>query len=583
MKPIGATMTFLIILISINLFAEDLNLSQLFLSDNKDLFIQMPELKKRQDSCLRFIKEETYFGDFPTCMLRGTGDQQLPPLTEEVVQKLSEKLKTKTGPQFEGKELFKIERRYDDAIKKLGDYYFQKLHEGLYGTPKKDDPLAWSKQRYVEHSTFYEIYKNQVSKNLIETLSSYCIEADKENSFIISTKKEERAKVRERNIKNLEIITGTAEKATSLAFQDWETCMQGIQHICYQTPYYNKKKELIYDYSQNLGNSKADREYSQKRSCLVMDYLKGARQTILKVTEIQKLMNYVDGSSNKRIDWFKDIAGIELFSDAKIPIDSLTGITSSDIKKSGMEKENTAIVEFIKTKCVKNQDPEECQKAIFADEDKTYQLASEISLKTEAMLNKIEKMDDAELRVYLTEQGYPAKKIAELEKYKDELKNEIIERYKADQQALIDQLGQKIEAKTLKKITPEKQKEKIDKILEELTERPKEFAQLIHFNNMISGYLTVTSEGKRSKNFQSIFREISPEVEDQDKAEVKHIERLKQELASHSISDSTEKKEVEGISVDALNKAVLIYQTEKMAERPIEGWDEADAQKFDSL
>jgi len=40
---------------------------------------------------------------------------------------------------------------------------------------------------------------------------------------------------------------------------------------------------------------------------------------------------------------------------------------------------------------------------------------------------------------------------------------------------------------------------------------------------------------------------------------------------------------VEGISVDALNKAVLIYQTEKMAERPIEGWDEADAQKFDSL
>ncbi len=583
MKPIGPTMIFLIFIVSINLFAEDLKLSQQFLSENKDLFIEMPSLKKRQDFCLKSIKEETYIGDFPSCILRGTGDGQLPPLTSEEIEILSEKLKTKTGPQFEGKELFKIEREYDNAIKKLGDYYFEKLHEGLYGAKEKDDPLAWSKYRYVEHSTFYEIYKNQVSKNLIETLSSYCIEADKENSFIISTKKEERAKVREKNIKNLEVITGEGLKATSLAFTDWETCMQGIQHICYKTAYYNKKKELIYDYSQDLGTDKADTEYSQKRACLVMDYLKNARQTILKVTEIQKLMNYVDGTSSKRIDWFKDIAGIELFSDAKIPIDSLTGFTSSDLKKSEMEKENTAIIEFIKKKCGNNQDPKECQNAIFADEEKTYKMAAEISLKTEAMLNRIEKMDDSELRAYLTEQGYPAKKIAELEKYREELKNEIIERYRTEQEALIDQLAQRIESKSLIKITPEKQKEKIDRILEELTERPKEFGQLIHFNNIISGYLTVTSEGKRSKNFQSIFREINPEIEGQDKDEIKRIERLKKELAGHSIYDSPEKKEVEGVSVEALNKAVLIYQTEKMAERPIEGWDEADAQKFDSL
>jgi hypothetical protein len=91
LKPIGATMALLIVLISINLFAEDPNLSSLFLSENKDLFIQMPELKKRQDSCIKFIKEETYIGDFPSCMLRGTGDEQLAPLTNEEIQKLSEK------------------------------------------------------------------------------------------------------------------------------------------------------------------------------------------------------------------------------------------------------------------------------------------------------------------------------------------------------------------------------------------------------------------------------------------------------------------------------------------------------------
>lgn len=579
-------MGLILFFLSINLFAQDPILSSEYLSEHKDLFTEIPELQKRQKSCLDLIKQGTFTGDVPNCVIKGTGDGQIPPLTEEQINQLTEKLKTKVGPQFEAKELFTVERRYDSSIKKLGDYFFQKLNESLYGKADKDDPLAWSKKRLVEHSTFYEIYKNQVSKNLIETLSSYCIEADKENSFIISIKKEEREKIREKNIKNLEIIYGEGQKATSLAFQDWEECMQGIQHICYKTPYYNRKKELIFDYSQDLGQTKVDQEYSQRRACIVMSYLRGARQTILKVTEIQKLMNYVDGSTNKRIDWFKEIAGIELFSDAQIPVDSITGIVSGDIKKSEMEKEVTKNLEALKEKCTKNQNEKECQKFIFEDEEKTYKLASEIALKTEAMLNKIEKMDDAQLKIFLSEQGYSPEKIKELEKYKSELKNEIIERYQTEQQALIDQLAKKIESRTLEKALPEEQKEKIDKIIEELSSRPKEFTQLVHFNNMISGYLTVTADGKRSKNYQSIFREIAPMEDEkgaQDIEEKKRVERLKQRLAEHSISVSATKKEVQGISVEALNNAVLIYQTEKMAERPIEGWDESDTQKLESL
>ncbi|MFI5390058.1 MAG: hypothetical protein ACHQYQ_01760, partial [Bacteriovoracales bacterium] len=296
--------------------------------------------------------------------------------------------------------------------------------------------------------------------------------------------------------------------------------------------------------------------------------------------------NYVDGDSDKRIDWFKDIAGLDLFSETKTPIDSITGITSSDFKKSEMEKENLVLVEKLKDKCVTNRDPKECQKLIFQNEDKSYNLAAEIALKTSAMLDKIEKMNDEELKVYLQEQGYPQEKIQELAKYKNELKKEIIDRYKADQQALIDELGQRIEAKSLEKITPEEQKEKIDKILEELTARPLEFKQLIHFSNMISGYLTVSSDGKKSKNFQSIFRElgdIESSTDNKDREEERRIKELKKSLTEHSIFAIDDKKEVEGVTVEALNKAVLKYQVEKMAEKPIEGWDEKDAEKFQSL
>ncbi len=573
-----------LLIFSINLFGADDYLFQQILTGNKTLFSEIPEMKRRQEICQRLIKEGTLVIDLATCILKGTGDSALPPLTQGEIDELGEKLKSKIGPQFEGKSLVSTEQRYDSALKKLGQYYFEKLHEALYGKPEKDDPLAWAKQRYVQHSTFYEIYKNQVSKNLIETLSSYCIEADKENSFIISIKKDERGKVREKNIKNLEIIFDEGQKAKSLAFEDWEKCMQGIQHICYKTPYYNKKKELIADYSIPP-ESKLDFEYSNKRACLVMNYLKASRQTLLKVTEIQKLMNYVDGGSDKRIDWFKEIAGFEMFDEAQTPIDTITGITSADLKKSEMEKENTALIETIKDKCVKNKNSKECQKVIFENEEKTYQLASEIALKTTAMLNKIEKMDDAELKIYLTEQGYSQEKIKELEKYKTDLKKEIVERYKAEQQALIDELAQRIEAKTLEKLPPEKQKEKIDKILEELTSRPKEFKELIHFNNIISGYLTVTSDGKKSKNYQSIFRELEriPGTKEDTTEEQDRIKNLKKSLAEHSISDLKEKRKVEGITVEALNSAVLKYQTEKMAEKPIEGWDEEDAKVLESL
>ena len=116
-------------LIIFNLLAKEPGLSQQYLVENKDSFVEIPEMKRRKDVCVKSIKDGTFAGNLPDCVIKGTMDGQLPPLSEEEIKKLADKLKTKLGPQFEGKELYQVERRHDEAIKKLGDYYFQRLQD----------------------------------------------------------------------------------------------------------------------------------------------------------------------------------------------------------------------------------------------------------------------------------------------------------------------------------------------------------------------------------------------------------------------------------------------------------------------
>jgi len=554
------------------------------------LFIEIPELKERKDKCIEAMKKDESI-IFPDCLIYGTEDGYLGPITPEQKEKMVKLLeeKSKDLPEYEGLEILRIKKKVDPAIKKLGEFYFKRLNENLYGTHEE------GKKLYVSHSAFFEIYKSQVSKNLIESLSSYCIEAEKGKAFIISNDKEKRSDIRKKNIRRLQEIEGKDQDAVSVGYKDWEICMQAIQNICYQTEYAHKKAKLTINYTTHLTLDKKykvnpkDYDYSRRRACSIVDYLKVARQTILKITEIQRLINYVDGDPEKGkkapVNWFKNLAGKEDFKSTGKTYDDLTSLTSGEIARSGFIEEDKKIRDKLEKDCLENSNIKVCEEFLSEDIDENYKLAAEYAFKVEAMMEKIEQMEPEELKKYLTEQGYSDERINELEKFQEELKTEIIERYQAEKEILVTQLWQDVEAKTLRVKEDKIIKDKIKAIAFEISNRGEEFTQLAHYNNIISGYLTVSGrKGDKGKvrNVGSIFREIddsayNEEVEGfDDLGGKKRLEGMKKELEKAGIDQPGEKREVEGLSINALNKAVLNYQVEKMDEKPVEGWKAQD-------
>jgi|GEM_PF-5242210 len=577
---------FLTLLLTVDISAQSIKL----IDKDSTLFIKIPELKARKEKCLAAIDKDVSI-TLPTCLIDGLKDESMQPISSDLREKMIKVLEdnaklNEQAPEFEGLEILRTRRDKDEAIKKLGEFYFKKLNDSLYGDGKK---------LYVEHSAFYEIFKSQVSKNLIESLSSYCIEAEQSQAFILSKNKNTRMSVRKNNIKKLEQIEGEGEEAVSTGYKEWKACMQAIQNICYKSIYTNEEIKLKINYTSFSVLNKtyqvqsADFDYSQKRACGVVNYLKVARQTILKITEIQQLINYVDGDPKKGkkdpVNWFKNLTGKEDFKSTGKTYDELTSMTSGELATSGFIEEDKKIQEKIQEECLKNSNLLACKDFLTEDVEESYKLAAEYALKLEAMMGKIEKMEPAQLKKYLKEQGYNDERIQELEKFQDELKTEIIERFRAEKEVLVTQLWNDIESKSLKVKDQDVVRSKIEKIAEELAGRGEEFTQLVHYNNIISGYLTVsgrTGDKGKVRNVQSIFRELSDSAYGEkiegfdDLGGEERLTDIKKQLAEAGIIDPKEKREVEGLSINALNKAVLNYHVEKLDEKPLQGWDTKD-------
>jgi hypothetical protein len=135
-------------------------------------------------------------------------------------------------------------------------------------------------------------------------------------------------------------------------------------------------------------------------------------------------------------------------------------------------------------------------------------------------------------------------------------------------------------------------KSKAKHILDKISSRGQDFAQLIHYNNIISGYLTVSEkhpyQGKK-RNVQSIFFELKDSYFEKelselyDKEEKENIEKMKKELAKANITEPQKLTEVESLSIEALNTAVLNYNIEKKDEKPVQGWSDEDRKEIGSF
>ena len=229
-------------------------------------------------------------------------------------------------------------------------------------------------------------------------------------------------------------------------------------------------------------------------------------------------------------------------------LDDLTTITSNEFaSKTGY---NDSIEDMKKKleQCMQDKSEANCREILGFDEQKEEleKASAEYKTRTQLMKEKIENMDEEQIVNYLKDEGRTDDEIQEIllnnQQDLSKLAKDIAAKYEKEKNAIIDQLNQQINGRTIasKDLEDSDQAASIDAklstISQELSARTDEYKQLIHFNNIVSGYLELKDEQGESAGHNTA-----------------SIER---ELADSAFDDSNTRSPASGGTFDQLQKAI---------------------------
>lgn len=472
-----------------------------------------------------------------------------------------------TSTHYDSLDRKTISKGEDPAIRKLEDYMEKKLEEALYG-----DIQANKKQTAVaDHAVFYRLYKSQISKNIITSISSYCIEAGSVNGLpIISSDESTRASQRKTNIEQLKDFSPNEKGDTvSDAYSQWGLCLTNLTAVCTLKPGTDEDRE--------------DRVYSKNRACVLTNYLKQLRQSLIAADAIDKQVKENDNESSGFA-----LSNVRIYrgegDDKTASINDLTSLSSNEfVNKSGYSKALSGQQEKIK-QCIESKDMEQC-KEFLSDASKKAELENalaEYDLQKRLIKSKVEKMDEDQLRDYLKEEGRTEQEIQRLlasDESIDSLKMEINRNYDAERQAIVDKMKEKIESRTVASDSKgfETEVTKLEQIQKELAQQGDDYKQLIHYNNIVSGFLSVADSSDKivGTNVQSIQRELSDSAFDQSKdgkrspasaGDTGYFDDLAKKLGEmvkdKDNKDQDSKHDATPISTGTINENVFKYESD---------------------
>jgi hypothetical protein len=175
---------------------------------------------------------------------------------------------------------------------------------------------------------------------------------------------------------------------------------------------------------------------------------------------------------------------------------------------------------------------------------------------------------------YLKEQGYSEDQIKEMiEKDIEKLKEQIANRYAQEREAIVKKLNEKLKSKTIDTSAEDvkaAKETKIDELASELEGKPEELKQLIHYNNIVTGFLKIAEQdagdkkkdknSKQEDNTISIARELES-TEGLTPEEIKKQEELKKVMQEQGVKLDAKNTDRSGtnITVDDINKNLLKY------------------------
>lgn len=519
-------------------------------SDPLQKLLKVPEVKDQLEAC-RKAKVEPKALD--NCLWNGVTDGDkviVRPLNAEIKKNITSYLKTEgKKPGEKGKTIDKnagvvehFDQKKDPAMVELEEYLSKRLRLALYGEITND--LAQevgkvaenSEKKYhvVDHQVFHKLYENQISQNIISTVSSYCIEAQ-EKSKIIDGKTisfyaipdTDTLRKAQRD-ENLELLKKNSSGDQVDAYGSWENCFKTIADVCYM-------KGLVGETSE-----------SKKRACAATRSIRGARQAILANQNI--MANYqkiLTGEAQKedgldfeikKLDENAPRSGGPIFleasnrnlkivqydpNDAKTSISRIATFSSGEILSQANEYSATQKAQVEKFKeCYDEEnnkivDEEACRKYITDDREEQEEILAEMSMRTRAVSEQLKELEDEEQVIeFLRKEGHTQEEAEELisqSKGIEDLKKEINERYEAERRALIDQMAAQIDLRTLKEPggAMKGSEGNLGKIQAELAQRELHFKQLVHYNNIVSGFLTITEGDESRSNAANISREMA--------------------------------------------------------------------------
>lgn len=516
--------------------------------------LQIPEVKKQYDACSKIYSSnnKTDIDDLEKCLWDGNqkSDAQgsIPALSDNIKKNVSE-IMLKSGRNnngnkdtadkndaetslatFQTSNLHKVNKAPE--IVKLERYLYDRLIEAMYGKVNDSGKKFYNDGKipqYVDHAFFMELYNTQVSKNLIATLSSYCLDADSADNFLIYNNSEKQKEQRNNNLRTLESFdsNGKTEQDND-AYKNWVSCIVKIKDNCQTQPTSTDNADSNKKYNEQ------DYKYTQKRACLVTKQTEQLRNVLLATNTIINKNNELLGNKSKSLPYNSNgttIYGGQKTSNTKETINSLTDITSNELmNKSGYKTESDKQIDNFNKNCAEGG---QCEKyiGIQKEQEKLTEATLEDSLRQRAMQYKLSNMTTDETKNYLLTEGYSEGEIAKLtDDQIKKIKDEIARRYDNERKALFDKNNEflrerfvtsdKIDTKT------EETQGLIKKVETEMKQKPEMLRDLIHYNNIISGYISFKEDANSSS------------ASKKKKQETKNTEILFKELKDHAYGDS---------------------------------------------
>ncbi|MGZ3790399.1 MAG: hypothetical protein ACXVLQ_17840, partial [Bacteriovorax sp.] len=203
-----------------------------------------------------------------------------------------------------------------------------------------------------------------------------------------------------------------------------------------------------------------------------------------------------------------------------------------------------------------------CKKFLDTNTEKNSEAVTEFGLRQFAQGEDLEKKlaDDKNVETYLKEEGYTDVQIKDLTSKDniEDVKQKIKERFNDEKAAIIKEMANRISTKTATtdgKID-DKDTSKMTQIKKELSSRNSDLKNLIHFNNIVSSYLSIEDTGtkKVSRNTASLFSEV-------ESYDGENANELKNNLKNNK---DIKKDEVNSLlKVEDINSNFLNYQEKK--------------------